>query len=236
MARTPIWKSIQDTLTAQIAEGEYAPGDKLPTEAVLAARFGVNRHTVRRALSEMAELGHLYARRGAGVFVTQKPTVYPIGKRVRFHQNLRASGREPTKEILTLETRIAGEQERVELKLAEGGKVHVYEGLSLSDGLPIAFSRSFFPAALLPDLPDDLTQSRSVTAALAQSGIRDYTRTSTHLTAVQADATLALHLRLQQKAPLLHSVGLNVDQDGTPVEWGHTWFAGERVTLTLADL
>ncbi len=236
MTRTPLWKSIQDTLTAQIAQGDYAPGDKLPTEAVLATRFGVNRHTVRRALSEMAELKLLHPRRGAGVFVTQTPTKYPIGRRVRFHQNLRAAGREPAKEILTLETRTAGHEEQAALGLAKGDAVHVYEGLSFADALPIAFSRSFFPAARLQSFPDDLTHTRSVTAALAMSGVSDYTRTSTHLTAVQADPSMALHLRLNAKAPVLHSVGLSVDPDGTPIEWGHTWFAGERVTLTLADL
>ena len=236
MPRTPIWKAIQETLSAQIAGGEYAPGAKLPTEAMLAARFGVNRHTVRRALAEMAEQGQLYARRGAGVFVAQNPTVYPIGNRVRFHESLRAAGRKPTKVILSLETRIAREDERAALNLAADAKVHVYDGLSLSDDLPIALSRSYFPAARLPELIVDLTKTRSVTEALARAGIADYTRASTHLTALQADAHQALHLRLSEKAALLHSIGLNVAPDGTPIEWGHTWFAGERVTLTLADL
>ena len=47
MARTAIWKTITAALTHDIATGKYAPGDRLPTAAQLAARFGVNRHTVR---------------------------------------------------------------------------------------------------------------------------------------------------------------------------------------------
>ena len=43
------WRQIADTLRADIAGGTLGPGDQLPTEARLAARFGVNRHTVRRA-------------------------------------------------------------------------------------------------------------------------------------------------------------------------------------------
>ncbi|MEO0914084.1 MAG: GntR family transcriptional regulator, partial [Pseudomonadota bacterium] len=103
MRRTPIWKSIADTLTTEIAEGQYGPGAKLPTEASLAHRFGVNRHTVRHALSSMAEEGLVLSRRGAGVFVAQNPTDYPIGRRVRFHQNLAAAGRVAAKEILMME-------------------------------------------------------------------------------------------------------------------------------------
>ena len=112
MKRTPLWHSIQTTLSDQIAQGAYLPGAKLPTEAELAARFGVNRHTVRRALGEIAKDGSVYPCRGSGVFVAQVPTGYPIGKRVRFRQNVRAADKEPGQDILLLEARLATAEER----------------------------------------------------------------------------------------------------------------------------
>lgn len=236
MAHTPIWKSIAATLTSEIADGQYAPGDKLPTEASLATRFGVNRHTVRHALAAMADDGLVHARRGAGVFVAQTPTDYPIGRRVRFHQNLKAAGRVPAKEILVLETRTASPRECEALKLTKGDPVHVYEGLSLADGQPIAIFRSVFPAARFPTLLEDLKDTRSVTAALTRNGISDYTRASTRLTAKQATPTQGLHLRVAEHAPILRTVGINIDETGQPIEYGHTWFAGDRVTLTISDL
>ena len=48
------------------------------------------------------------------------------------------------------------------------------------------------------------------------------------------DALLALHLRLAPGAPLLRSVAVNVDAAGQPIEFGTTWFAGDRVTLTVS--
>ena len=99
MARTPIWQTIKRSLTTDIAEGRFTTGDRLPTEAQLAGRFGVNRHTVRRALAVMAEEGLVHSRRGSGVFVAATPTDYAIGRRVRFHQNIAASGRNPTKRV-----------------------------------------------------------------------------------------------------------------------------------------
>lgn len=233
--RTPIWKSIAATLTAEVAEGHYAPGEKLPTEANLALRFGVNRHTVRHAISAMAEDGLVRSRRGAGVFVSQAPTDYPIGRRVRFHQNLTAAGRSPAKVILALQTRTAGPRERKALQLDQDSEVHVFEGLSLADGQPIALFRSVFPAARFPGLLGDLEEKTSVTAALKRGGVPDYTRSSTRLTAKQATATQALHLRINEGAPILRSVGINSDLHGVPIEYGHTWFAGDRVTLTIAD-
>jgi len=231
--KTPLWRSISAALTADIAEGRYAPGDKLPTEAELSARFGVNRHTVRRALADMAEMGLTHARRGAGVFVTQAPTDYPIGRRVRFHQNLRAAGRLPTREILGGETRAAAPREAEALHLPPGTPVHVSEGRSLADGQPMALFRSVFPAERFPGLLDRLAETGSVTTALAHYGVGDFTRASTRLTAKQATATQALHLRLREGDPILRAVGINVDPEGRPVEYGHTWFAGDRVTLTL---
>ncbi|WP_299142903.1 phosphonate metabolism transcriptional regulator PhnF [uncultured Tateyamaria sp.] len=235
MARTPIWKSIAATLSGEIADGRYQPGDKLPTEAQLAARFGVNRHTVRHALSALVTDGTVHTRRGAGAFVAQTPTDYPIGKRVRFHQNVAAAGRRPTKDVRAIETRQSNAAEAEALGLQAHTLVHVCDGLSLADGQPIAIFQSIFPAQQFPDLPAALTASGSVTQALAVSGVPDYTRAWTRLTAKAATATQALHLRIPEGAPILRSVGVNVDPSGTPVEYGRTWFAGDRVTLTLGD-
>jgi GntR family phosphonate transport system transcriptional regulator len=233
--RTPIWIAIAQTLRTDIGAGLYCPGDKLPTEATLAARFGVNRHTVRHAIKALAEDGMVHTRRGAGVFVTMAPTDYPIGRRVRFHQNLLAAGRTPAKEVLLLATRTASPTEREALALPEAAKVHVYEGLSLADGQPIALFRSVFPARRFPDLLTELARTQSVTAALQSAGIEDFTRASTRLNAKLATATQALHLRIPEGAPILRSIGINVDLSGEPIELGRTWFSGDKVTLTLSD-
>jgi len=230
-----LWRAIHDNLSDDIAAGRYGPGDKLPTEAALSARFGVNRHTVRRALAALAEAGAIFTRRGAGAFVAHRPTEYPIGRRVRFHQNLQAAGRLPTKEILALETRSADAAEAEALWLVPGAMVHVCDGVSLADGVPVAVFRSTFPAARFPDLPEALRRLRSVTAALAAQGVADFTRASTRLNAKLASPTQAVHLNLSPGAPILRTLAVNVDPEGRPIEYGRTWFAGDRITLTLAE-
>lgn len=235
MGRSAIWTAIRDTLNEEIALGHYQPGDQLPTEAQLSDRFGVNRHTVRRALADLRETGIVHARRGAGVFVAHRPTDYPIGRRVRFHQNLAASGHVPDKRVLHLTTRSSDPREAEALALSPGAAVQVYEGLSYSDGHPIALFRSVFPADRFPRMLEELQKRASVTAAFNAHGVTDYTRASTRLTAKTASPTQALHLKVQPGSPILRSVGINVDAEGTPVEYGRTWFAGDRVTLTLVD-
>lgn len=239
MPRTPIWRSIAETLQTEIAAGLYRPADKLPTEAALAARFGVNRHTVRAGLAQLIAAGTLHARRGAGVFVAAQPTDYALGRRVRFHQNISDSGRTPSRRITRLESRAASGAEAEALRLAPGDFVHVIEGVSLADGQPLAVFQSVFPAARFPGLLAAMEAQSSVTAALVICGLADYTRAETRLTAKLAAPVLALALQVEPDSPVLRSVAVNVDGAGVPVEYGTTWFAGDRVTLTLnaeADL
>ncbi len=231
--KTPIWKAIADALRSDLAEGRYSPDDKLPTEAALADRFGVNRHTVRHGISVLVEEGLLRTRRGAGAFVTATPTDYPIGNRVRFHENLIAAGRRPEKRVLALDERAATAGEAQALQIEAGDPVCAYHGLSLADGQPIAVFESLFPLARLLGITAALQDTSSVTEALSVAGVADYTRASTRLTAVRATATHALLLHVAEGDPLLRSSSVNQCERGLPVEYGRTWFAGDRVTLTL---
>lgn len=233
MPRDTIWTTIAAKLRDDIAQQTYAPGDRLPTEAELSARFGVNRHTVRRALADLAAAGLVQSRRGAGVFVMARPMDYPLGRRVRFHQNLAESGRTPGRKITRAETCLANDAAAAGLGLPVGRLVHVIEGVSFADDQPLAAFRSIFPAGRFPDLLAVLRAETSVTAALAACGLTDYTRRDTRLTAKLADPVLALALQIKAGAPVLRSVAVNVDAAGMPVEYGTTWFAGDRVTLTV---
>ena len=116
-------------MRGDLAEGRYGPGDKLPTEAALADRFGVNRHTVRHGMSALVDEGLVRRRRGAGAFVAATPTDYPIGQRVRFHENLIAAGRRPEKRVLQIEDRAATDGEARALAISMGDPVCAYHGL-----------------------------------------------------------------------------------------------------------
>lgn len=234
MSKPALWSTIAATLRSEIAAGHYRPGDKLPTEAELSARFGVNRHTVRRALASLVEAELLHSRRGAGVFVLARPTDYRLGRRVRFHQNIMAAGQVPSRRFNRLETRPSDADEARVLALRQGQMVHVVEGVSMVDDQPVSAFRSIFPAERFPALTEVLPTLGSVTAALSSCGLNDYTRRETRLSAQLADAVLALALQLRPGAAVLRSEAVNIDADGRPIERGLSWFAGERVTLTIA--
>jgi DNA-binding transcriptional MocR family regulator len=66
---TPIYRAIADALAADIAAGLLRPGEKLPTQRMLAARLGIDLTTVTRAYAEAASRGLVISEGRRGSFV-----------------------------------------------------------------------------------------------------------------------------------------------------------------------
>jgi GntR family transcriptional regulator, arabinose operon transcriptional repressor len=62
------YRQIEDWLRKEIKTGVFKPGDKIPTETELAAQFSASKHTVRKAVSNLIQMGWLEAKRGSGVY------------------------------------------------------------------------------------------------------------------------------------------------------------------------
>lgn len=73
----PLSAQLADELRRRIAEGEYAVGALLPTEAELAAEFEVSRNSLREAIRSLVHAGLLGARAGYGTFVVAASDVAP---------------------------------------------------------------------------------------------------------------------------------------------------------------
>lgn len=65
----PVYRKIADDLRAEIFNGTYAPGDRLPGENALMKQYNVARMTARQALGVLAGEGLTEARTGSGVYV-----------------------------------------------------------------------------------------------------------------------------------------------------------------------
>jgi GntR family transcriptional regulator len=68
-AFSPLYQQIKALLTRSLQAGEWAPGQAIPSEIELAARFRVSQGTVRKAIDEMATDNLLVRRQGKGTFV-----------------------------------------------------------------------------------------------------------------------------------------------------------------------
>jgi GntR family transcriptional repressor for pyruvate dehydrogenase complex len=70
LGRETLADRLAARLSAQMDSGELKPGDKLPTEAALAAAHGVSRSVVREAVHRIKSRGRLLSRQGSGVYVS----------------------------------------------------------------------------------------------------------------------------------------------------------------------
>lgn len=233
-----MWSQIAGELARDIESGSYERGDRLPTEAQLAAQYSVNRHTIRRALEELSDARIIRTEHGRGSFVAEDVLDYRIGKRPRFSEWVRSHNRTPIGEILRLEEIALGELPEVEaaglaLGLKPDDAVILLERLGSADDRPVALSRHIFPALAHPGLLAALQENASITAALAAVGVQDFTRRWTRVCARMPDAREARFLRMARTDALLACETLNATEAGELVEFGATCYPAPRVQLVF---
>ncbi|HEY2227818.1 MAG TPA: phosphonate metabolism transcriptional regulator PhnF [Xanthobacteraceae bacterium] len=228
-----LWRRIADDLEQDIALGTHAAGDRLPGEVEIAARFGVNRHTVRRALAELTERGLVRAARGSGTYVEGKRLAYPIGARTRFSEIVGSAGRGPDGRLIAHASEPATADIAKRLGLKVGELVVRLEIVRSADRVPIACGTNWLPAARAADAARVFRTTRSITATLAHFGIKDYRRQSTRITAAAADAVDAERLHLAPGRAVLIVDSVNVTLAGTPILISRARFAADRVELVV---
>ncbi|TDS93829.1 phosphonate metabolism transcriptional regulator PhnF [Pelagimonas phthalicica] len=234
MTRTN-WTMIRDALAHDISSGRLRPGDKLPTEPQLAARFEAGRHSVRRAVDALAKAGKVSIEQGRGTFVEEAPRLsYAIGKRTRLRRNLLPQGCEVTGALLGANMIIAPEPVREALNLPKGVKVVESRRITLADGMPVAFGTAWYPADRFADFVERRDVLGSVTETFKSYGIDDYHRAETDFYARPAKPDEAKTLKQHSDLPVIVVLALDADQDGAPISFSRVIWASGRVKFTIS--
>ncbi|MFP5077785.1 phosphonate metabolism transcriptional regulator PhnF [Rhizobium sp. YIM 134829] len=229
------WRRVADEIRSEIVSGTFS--SQLPTEAVLAARFGVNRHTVRRALAALGAEGLLRSERGRGTFINplQPRITYPIGSRARFSENMMRQSLEPSGRLIGAERTAATPAQAIALGLAAGAPLLRLEHLAVAGGMALSRSTSYFSAMRFPDIIGAYAETGSITRALAQSGVEDYRRLETRITAERIATPDADLLQCPADAIVLVSEAIDVDAEGRPIQWIRTRFLADRLELVFSN-
>lgn len=232
---SPLYRQIADELRRNIRDAVYGVGDRLPPESDLAARFGVNRHTLRRAVEVLRHEGLLRVDRGRGTFVAAAPIPYAIGRRVRYNQALNAQGYQTETTRLRVTQMPADLPLAKQLDIAPGDLVVVLERLVRVEGIPISISSGHFPGGLFPNLAEVCEQYDSISRMLEKEYGSDHIRQRTRISCRLVDARDARLLELPLNAPVLVTESTNVNQKGKVVEYGITRFRGDRMELVFEN-
>jgi GntR family transcriptional regulator, phosphonate transport system regulatory protein len=234
-APDPVWRQVEAILFAEIRDGLYRVPERLPAEHELAARFGVNRHTVRQALAGLVERGIVFKRKGGGSYLVPGFIDYAIGARTRFSANLLLQNREPGHRIVETRETVASERVARALALAAGAPVAFMVTIGEADGVPISVGQHHFPANRFPGFLDAYREEMSTTRVLKRYGIDDYKRKVTRIVAALPSEDDARYLRQPRLTPVLAIDSIDVDLEGTPITLHETRFAGERVQFVLGE-
>jgi len=166
------YRKVAAELRAAINRGEYAPEETLPRQVDIAAHYGVNVGTVRRAVHTLASEGLVTPVQGRGTVVRARPPIRRLGveryaKRrwtsgvVAFGVDREASGREwkPTDQTQTVREVPAREAVAELFDIAEGAPVVERARVVREEGTPTHTLTSYYlpehvrGTALVDDAP-----------------------------------------------------------------------------------
>ncbi|MDD7911786.1 phosphonate metabolism transcriptional regulator PhnF [Pseudovibrio exalbescens] len=228
-----VWKQIAETLRIELTRAGLGEGARIPTEQVLAEKFSVNRHTVRRAISVLIEEGLLRSDQGRGTFVAKSPIAYKIGPRTRFTENLRDQAETISGRLLGIREVEADDLLAAELQVAIGTVLFEMQTLSLADGVPLITGTGYFEKSKFPTLEADYLETRSITKVMQKMGYGNYRRGETRITAVHCSKEHAAILEIEAGSPMIATYSVDVLEDGTPIQVGRSYMASERIQLTV---
>ncbi len=206
----------------------YRCGDYLPAESQLAARYEVNRHTLRRAIDQLVEKGWVQRRQGIGVLVLMRPFDYPLNAQARFSQNLLDQGSHPTSERLLAVLRPASSHVADALGVTEGDNIIHLRTLRRVNGIAVCLIDHYFADLEWWPVMQHFNSGSLHDVIQDQLGI-NLKRTQTRISARRAQAKESRLLEIPNMAPLLCVRTLNHRE-------GHAMPAEYSVSLTRADM
>ena len=217
---SPLYRQIKGLILQALEGGEWRPGEAIPSEMELAARFSVSQGTVRKAIDEMAAENLLVRRQGKGTFVASHndPRAF-----FRFLRLVALNGEvEPSRSVPLECWRAKAGQEAARnlgLKLADP-IIIVRRVLELSNR-PVVVDEIYLPGETFSGLTLDVLKEWSGSLySLFESrfGVR-MVRAEERLRAVAADRTSIELLKVAEGSPLLSVERISYSYGDRPMEW-----------------
>ncbi|WP_312596183.1 phosphonate metabolism transcriptional regulator PhnF [Stutzerimonas nitrititolerans] len=225
----PLYLELAETLRLEVRRMQ--PGDYLPGELQLAARFSVNRHTLRRAVDELVQEGQLARHKGKGTRVLTRPMIYPMRAESAYSASLSAQGHGVEALLLERRVRPASEAEAEHLQLEIAAPVLELLTLRLIDEQPVSLIRHRYCASFEPVLAD--YRGGSLRGYLAERG-SVLTRAYSLIGARLPSREEADRLMMSRQAPLLTVLTLSQNPAGRPVELSYSTSRADRFQYQVA--
>jgi GntR family transcriptional regulator len=218
-AFSPLYQQIKELLTRSLQGGEWKPGEAIPSEMELAARYKVSQGTVRKAVDELATENLLVRRQGKGTFVATHAEEQIQYRFLRLRPDAGDTAGMQRRLLECRRLRAPADVARL-LGLKSGDPVVLVRRLLLSDNQPVVLDDIFLPGTLFKGLTvERMSGYRGPMYRLfeAEFGVRMIRAEEKHR-AVAADAAQAAVLQVAPGAPLLSVDRLSLTYGDKPDE------------------
>lgn len=231
-AFSPLYQQIKGLILQSLESGEWKPGEAIPSEMDLAARFRVSQGTVRKAIDELAAENLVVRRQGKGTFVAthaEQHVRYRFLKIVPDHGDRDAEGPAERNILECKRVRASAEVARA-LQLRTGDAVMQVRRVLSFGGTPTILEDAWLPGNAFKGLTaEQLADWQGPTYAMfeLQFGVR-MVRAEEKIRAVAADAQQARLLAVAPGFPLLGVERLSYTYNDVPMELRRGFYRTDR--------
>ena len=204
-----------------------SPGERIPPERALSAKFDIARETLRRSLDDLAREGLLDRRLGAGTFVS-RPKITKQFRVISFTEDMRQRGLEPSSQVVSSSVSQAGARLGKYLKVSPARDVITIKRLRLAEGLPMAIETLSVPCDLVPGLRGEELRNRSFYETLETRYGTTVVATHQSIEATVTDEEESALLAVPLLSPALLFERTSSSADGRIVEYVRTVYRGDR--------
>ena len=224
----PLYLQIAENLLSEIESGGLRPGARLPAERLLSETLGVNRMTLRAALSKLETEGHLDRRQGSGTFVARPKIERQAGRLVPFSRTMTRYGYRPGAKVVALEKHPAGAAVARHLRVPISSALYLVRRVRLVNREPVMLETFWMPVRRFPRFERfDITRRSVYEIMETEYGVK-VNRARQSLEPAIATEFEARLLGVAPGAALMLEERLSLDARGRPIEYGKDLYRGDR--------
>ena len=226
----PYYLQLKEALTEGIQQGDWGPGDLIPSESELGNSYGVSRTVVRQALNEMTHEGLVVRQKGKGTFVTQ-PKISSrslVQSLEGFYGDMAQRGVPVLTQVLEQSLEPADPDVAANLELEAMAPIVKLVRLRFVEEEPIVLVESHLPYEMCRDVIKADLERGSLYAFLEEECGLTIGRGWRRIEAIAADEAAAGRLAVDIGSPLIRLKSVSYTPEGTPLEYFDALFRGDR--------
>jgi len=224
----PLYSTIAGRLREMIFSDDYAEGDRLPTEPVLAKSLGVSRATLREALNQIESDGIINRIHGLGTFITSKQPAITLNLSIprSITEMIESLGFIPGTHFMKTSTEPVFPDDCERLNISPSSKVVRIERIRTANSQPVAYTIETVPLWVMKKYPErNGDENFSLIEHLKYRCGINLAKTVSTLIPLHNVQSVAEKLEIDPSSHIFFFEGQDHQEDGTPVMMSREYFA-----------